>query len=109
MRCHVEVNDLASVMQQDDETVYIAECDCRNGEKINSRNLLCMIGEKCLPSLRRRRAAPDSVLRHSRFRKVETEKTKFRLNPRRSPERVFERHPFDQLTNLVLRQNLIRL
>jgi hypothetical protein len=61
-----------------------------------------MTGKKCLPSLRRRRAAPDSILRHSRFRKVETEKAKFRLDPRRSPERVFERHPFDQLTNLLV-------
>jgi hypothetical protein len=58
-----------------------------------------MTGKKCLPSLRRRRAAPDSILRHSRFRKVETEKAKFRLYPRRSSERVFERHPFDQLSN----------
>src|SRR5262245_2061252 len=102
MRCNIEVDDLASVMQQDYETVQVAEGQCRNGEKVDGGNLLCMIGEKCLPSLRRRRAAPDSILRHSRFRKVETEKTKFRLDPRRSPERVFERHPFDQLTNLLV-------
>ena len=89
-------------MQQDYETVQVAEGQCRNGEKVDGGNLLCMIGEKCLPGLRRRRAAPDSILRHSRFRKVETEKTKFRLDPRRSPERVFERHPFDQLTNLLV-------
>jgi hypothetical protein len=95
MRCNIEVDDLASVMQQNYEAVQVAEGQCRNGEKVDGGNLLCMIGEKCLPSLRRRRAAPDSILRHSRFRKVETEKTKFRLDPRRSPERVFERHPFD--------------
>ncbi len=34
-RRHVEVNDLTPVMQQDDETVYVAECDCRNCEEIN--------------------------------------------------------------------------
>jgi hypothetical protein len=45
---------------------------------------------------------PDPILRHSRFRKVETEKAKFRLDPRRSPKRVFERHHFDQLTNLLV-------
>src|SRR5215813_5329849 len=76
MRCNIEVDDLASVMQQNYETVQVSEGQCRNGEKVDGRNLLCMIGEKCLPSLRRRRAAPDSILRHSRFRKVETEKTK---------------------------------
>src|SRR5262245_2593414 len=102
MRCNIEVDDLASVMQQNYEAVQVAEGQCRDGKEVDGGNLLCMIGEKCLPSLRRRRAAPDSILRHSRFRKVETEKTKFRLDPRRSPERVFERHPFDQLTNLLV-------
>src|SRR5215468_1727061 len=101
MRCNIEVDDLASVMQQDYETVQVAEGQCWNGEKVDGGNLICMIGEKCLPGLRRRRAAPDSILRHSRFRKVESEKTKFRLDPRRSPERVFERHPLDLLTNLL--------
>jgi hypothetical protein len=51
MRSNIEVDDLTSVMQQDYETVQVAEGQRRNGEKINSRNLLCMIGEKCLPSL----------------------------------------------------------
>src|SRR5262249_62251720 len=96
------VDGVASVMQQDYEAVQVPEGQCRNGEKIYSRNLIGMIGEKCLPSLRRRRAAPDSILRHSLARKVETEKAKFRLDPRRSPKRVFERHPFDQLTNLLV-------
>ena len=102
MRSNIEVDDLASVMQQDYETVQVAEGQRRNGEKVDGGNLLCMIGEKCFPSLRRRRAASDSILRHSRFCKVETEKAKFRLDPRRSPKRVFERHPFDQLTNLLV-------
>ncbi len=43
-----------------------------------------MIGEKCLPSLRRRRSASDPILRHSLVRKLETEKAKFRLDPWRS-------------------------
>src|SRR5262245_1081496 len=102
MRCNIEVDELTPVMQQDYETVQIAEGQRRNDEKVDGCNLLCMIGKKCLPSLRRRRAAPDSILRHSRFRKVETEKAKFRLDPRRSPERVFERHPFNQPTNLLV-------
>jgi hypothetical protein len=102
MRCNIEMDELTSVMQQDYETVQVAEGQRRNGEKVDGGNLLCMISEKCLPSLRRRRAAPDSILRHGRFRKVETEKAKFRLNARRSPKRVFERHPFDQLANLLV-------
>src|SRR5215475_9214586 len=77
MRCNIEVDDLTSVMQQDYETVQVAEGQRRNGEKVDGRNLLCMIGEKCLPSLRRRRATPDPILRHGRFRKVEAEKVEF--------------------------------
>src|SRR6516225_4190903 len=36
------------------------------------------------------------------FKGETAEKAKFRLDPRRSPERVFERRPFDQLTNLLI-------
>src|SRR5215475_4631793 len=49
MRCNIEVDDLTSVMQQDYETVQVAEGQCRNGKKVDGRNLLCMIGEECLP------------------------------------------------------------
>ena len=94
MRCNIEVDDLASVMQQNYETVQVSEGQCRDGEKVDGGNLLCMIGEKCLPGLRRRRAAPDSILRHSRFREVKTKKAKFRLDPRRfttisRPDEIF--------------------
>ena len=85
MRCNIEVDDLTSVMQQDYETVQVAEGQCRNGKEVDGGNLLCMIGEKCLPSLRRRRATPNSILRHTRFCKVETEKAKFCLNARDAP------------------------
>jgi hypothetical protein len=40
MRCNIEVDDLASVMQQDYETVQVAEGQCRNGEKVDGGNLL---------------------------------------------------------------------
>src|SRR5215510_7413632 len=102
MRCNIEVDDLTSVMQQDYEAIQVAEGQCRNGEKVDGRNLLCMIGEKCLPSLRRRRATSDSILRHGRFRKVETEKAKFCLNARDAPQRILSRHFPDQLTILLV-------
>src|SRR5262245_41658307 len=51
MRCNIEVDDMTSVMQQDYEAVQVAEGQCRNGEKVDGRNLLSMIGEKCLQSL----------------------------------------------------------
>src|SRR5262245_61990679 len=102
MRCNIEVDDLASVMQQDYEAVQVAEGQCRNGEEVDGGDLLCMIGEKCLPSLRRRLAAPDSILRHSRFRKVETDKAKFRLNAQDAPQRNLSRHLPAQLTNLLV-------
>jgi hypothetical protein len=61
-----------------------------------------MIGEECLPSLRRRRAIPDPILRHGRFRKVEAEKAEFCLNARDTPQRILSRHFPDQLTNLLI-------
>src|SRR5262245_36615479 len=62
MLCNIEVDDLTSVMQQDYETVQVAEGQRRNGKEVDGGNLLCMVGEECLPCLRRRRAAPDSIL-----------------------------------------------
>src|SRR5262247_446711 len=61
-----------------------------------------MIGEKCLPSLRRRRPTPDPILRHGRFRKVEAEKAEFCLNARDAPQRILSRHFPDQLPNLLV-------
>ena len=102
MRCNIEVDDLASVMQQNYETVQVAEGQCRNGEKVDGGNLLCMIGEECLPGLRRRRATPDPILCYGRFRKVEAEKAEFCLNARDAPQRILSRHFPDQLTNLLV-------
>ena len=45
--------------------------------------------------------APDSILSHSRFRKVETKKAKFCLNARDAPQRILSRHFPNQLTNLL--------
>src|SRR5215470_15284681 len=61
-----------------------------------------MIGEKCLPSLRRRCLTPDPILRHGRFRKVEAEKAEFCLNARDAPQQILSRHFPDQLTNLLV-------
>ena len=39
LRCNIEVDDLAPVMQQDYETVQVAEYDCRNGKKVDGGDL----------------------------------------------------------------------
>ncbi len=38
MRCNIEVDDLTSVMQQDYETVQVAEGQRRNGEEVFGRD-----------------------------------------------------------------------
>ena len=48
---HIEVNDIASFVAENDEAIQIAEVDRRDGEKINSSNLLRVIGEEGLPGL----------------------------------------------------------
>src|SRR5262249_3080850 len=67
---HVEMNDLPATVKKDDEAVQNAEIDRRDSEKIYGRNLLCMIGKECLPSLRRRLFTFHSILRHGRFRQI---------------------------------------
>jgi hypothetical protein len=45
------MNDFPAIVEKDDEAVQNAEIDRRDREKIHGRNLIRMIGKKCLPGL----------------------------------------------------------
>ena len=73
MLCDIEMSDLSPTVKKDDETVKNAEIDRRDGEKIYGRNLVRMIGKKCLPRLRRRLGAFNPIFRYGLFRDIESE------------------------------------
>src|SRR5215510_12179513 len=96
------MNDLPATVKEDDEAVQNAEIDRRDCEKIYGRNLIRMIGKKCLPSLRWRLGMFHPIFRHGLFRDIESEEAQFRLNSRRAPQRVLARDTVDQLPNLFV-------
>ena len=83
---HVEMNDPPPVMKKNDETIEIAECEGRNREKIDAHQLLGMIIEKGLPSLRGRLGGLNPIFGDGPPGDVETEETKFRLDAWHSPQ-----------------------
>src|SRR5262245_33271408 len=102
MLCHIEMSDLPAPMEKDDEAVQNAEIDRWDGEKVYGRNLIRMIGKKCLPGLRRRLGAFHPIFRHGLFRDIESEEAQLGLNSGRTPERVLARDAADQLPNLFV-------
>ena len=67
---HIEMNDLSALVKKDDEAVQNAEIDRRDREKIYGRNLIRMIGKKCLPGLRGRLGVFHPIFRHGLFRHI---------------------------------------
>jgi hypothetical protein len=57
-------------VKKDDEAVQNAEIDRRDCEKIYGRNLIRMIGKKCLPGPRGRLGVFHPIFRHGLFRHI---------------------------------------
>ena len=70
IRGHIEMNDLPAIVKEDNEAVQNAEIDRRGCEKIYGRNLIRMIGKKCLPGLRGRLGVFHPIFRHGLFRDI---------------------------------------
>jgi hypothetical protein len=102
MLCHIEMNDLPALVEKDDKVVQNAEIDCRDREKIYGRNLIRMIGKKCLLGLRWRLGEFHPIFCHGLFRDIESEKAQLGMNTWRTPDRVLARDAADQLTNLFV-------
>src|SRR5215813_7416718 len=69
----VEMNDLTSFMQKDDEAVKVTERRSRDSKEIDANDVPGMIGEESLPGLGGRLRRFDSVLSDSRFSHFEPE------------------------------------
>src|SRR5687768_15642232 len=73
--CDVEMENLASIVFDDEETIQDSEGEGRHGEEVHGRDDLVVIaqeGSPELPCLLGRRQAPD-VARNCAFRDVEAE------------------------------------
>ena len=95
---HPEVQDLTSVVADDEKAVENAKRERRDGEEVHRRNGLAMVPEKRQPSLHRMWIFPSSTdpSRDTPFRDIETQLAQFTMNARCSPGRILGNHTEDQ-------------
>jgi hypothetical protein len=99
---HMEVQDLTSVVADDEKAVKDTKRERWDGEKVHRSNGLAMVSEERHPSLHRvwiSRGSPDPS-RYAPFRDIETQLEQLAMNARRSPSRILSHHAEDQGANL---------
>ena len=64
MSSNVEVDDLPSIVRQDNKTEQDSKSNGRDGEEVDRDDLSSVILQKCLPSLRGRLRVSYSVFGH---------------------------------------------
>ena len=96
----VEVDDVSSIVAQNNEREEDTERRRRNGEEVYGDDVGQVIIQERSPSLRRWISMPNHVLGDGRFGHVVAKQLKLGVNPRRSPQRMLATHAADQLANL---------
>src|SRR4029453_558045 len=94
----VEMENLASIVFDDKETIQDSEREGRHGEEVHGRDDLAVIAQESspeVPCLLGRRQAPD-VARNCALRDLEAEFEKFTMNPRSTPGGILLHHPLDE-------------
>ncbi len=102
MAGHVAVQNLASCMLDDEETVEQLERNRRHGEKVERDDHFAVILQKGQPPFARITAADGSqISSDGSFRNGEAELHKLPVNPRSAPVGVLFRQATDQNSQLV--------
>ena len=97
---HVEVEEFAAVMAEDDEDEEQAEGEGGDHEEVDGDDVSGMRGEKGAPRGRRPRRRPVHVLGDREFGDVVAEQGQFRPDAPAAPRRILPCHPADQVANL---------
>jgi hypothetical protein len=99
---HIEVQNLASVVADDEKAVQNTEREGWDSEEVYRHNGLAMVSEERQPSFQGIwifRSSPDPS-RDTHFRDIETQLEQFAVNARCSPGRILGNHTEDQGANL---------
>jgi hypothetical protein len=99
----MEVQDLTSVVADDEKAVKDTKRERWDGEKVHRSNGLAMVSEERHPSLHRvwiSRSSPDPS-RYTPFRDIETQLDQLAVNARCSPGRILGNHTEDQGPDLL--------
>ena len=98
---HIEVEDAASVMGQNEKHVENLEADRGHGEKIDGDQLLDMIVEESVPSLRRRFMAAHDVFADAALSDVNAKFEQFAMDAGCTPAGILAAHLADQMSDLM--------
>src|SRR6266705_1621658 len=96
MRCDVDPNKVSARQPDDDQAVEQIKANGWNNEQIHGSDVRCVVVQEGAPSLGRRAASLDHVLRNAGLRDLEAELEQLTMDARRSPQRIFCAHPPDQ-------------
>jgi hypothetical protein len=98
----VEMEDPASTVFDDEETVQDSKIERRHGEEVHGGDDFAVIVQESSPEfpwLHGRKQSPD-IARNRAFRDVKAEFEKFTMNPRSAPGGILFHHPPDESANL---------
>ncbi len=95
----VEINDLASVMEEDDQHEQHFEVDRRNRKEVDRYEIRDVVLQERPPRRGWRLARADPILLYRRFRDRDTELSQLANDAGRAPVRVSARDPANQLSD----------
>src|SRR5947209_3381472 len=97
---HIQMDDTAAVVGEDNEDEQNAEGRRWDREEVHRRTLREVRSQKGAPSRRGRRRSPAEILGDGRFGDVDAQLLEFAVNTRRAPERIGPTHLSDQLSDV---------
>ena len=89
---HVEMQHLATIVFQDDQSEQYPHGNCRHGKKINRYHLADMVAQEGAPGLVRRPSEPAQDARYSALGDGDAEHFEFAVNPGCAPQRIGRGH-----------------
>ena len=101
--CDVEVQDMPTIMTDDEQAIQQAESDGWNSEEVHRRDGFPVITKKSEPAFGPVRVSRRSLHppRNRSLRYVESQHQKLPVDARRSPSRIFGHHTKDQFPYLL--------
>jgi hypothetical protein len=102
MTCDVDVQDVSTVMANDEEAIQHAERNRRHREEVHRCDGLAMVAQKSEPAFRWLRVSRTALhpAGDCSLGNIETEHEKLSMDARRSPARILGDHSENQVTNL---------